>query len=198
MRFSSILLIRPLSQSLAYDWRMTADIGTQYTELAPSPWVIRFSSLIPAHGRILDVACGSGRHARYFASAGHTVDAVDIDLSGLKQLPVGVHLRQADIEGMPWPYPGEQFAGVIVTNYLHRPLLPTLIASVASGGALIYETFAAGNEEFGRPARADFLLQREELLDAVRGQLRVVAFEDVYVNAPKPAMVQRIAAVRES
>jgi len=177
---------------------MTANIGTQYTELAPSPWAIRFSSLIPAHGRILDVACGSGRHARYFASAGHTVDAVDIDLSGLKQVPVGVHPLQADIEDMPWPYPGEQFSGVIVTNYLHRPLLPTLIASVASGGALIYETFAAGNEEFGRPARADFLLQRGELLDAVRGQLRVVAFEDVYVNAPKPAMVQRIAAVRES
>ena len=177
---------------------MTDDIGKHDKALAPSSWVVRFSSLIPTRGRVLDVACGSGRHARYFAATGHDVDAVDIDLGALTQMPVGVRPLQADIEGMPWPYPGEQFAGVIVTNYLHRPLLPTLIASVASGGALIYETFAAGNEAFGRPARADFLLQREELLDAVRGQLRVVAYEDVYVNAPKPAMVQRIAAVRES
>jgi hypothetical protein len=103
---------------------------------------------------------------------------------------------QADIEGQPWPYPNEFFSGVIVTNYLHRPLLPTLIASVASGGALIYETFAAGNEMYGRPARADFLLRRGELLDAVRGHLQVVAYEDIYENTPRPAVVQRIAALR--
>ncbi len=176
---------------------MTAADERQNAELAPSQWVLRFSSLIPANGRVLDVACGSGRHARYFAAAGHAVDAVDIDLSGLTQWPAGVRPLQADIEGTPWPYPNEMFSGVIVTNYLHRPLLPRLIASVASGGALIYETFAAGNEKYGRPARADFLLNRGELLDAVRGQLLVIAYEDVYVDAPKPAMVQRIAAIRE-
>lgn len=176
---------------------MTVATGKHHTELAPSPWVLRFSSLIPARGHVLDLACGSGRHARFFALAGHAVDAVDIDLSGLRQMPVGVHPLQADIEGMPWPYPNKKFSGVIVTNYLHRPLMPALIASIASGGALIYETFAAGNEKYGRPARADFLLQSGELLDAVRGHLQVIAYENIYVDSPKPAMVQRIAAVRE-
>ena len=176
---------------------MTDDIGKHDKALAPSSWVVRFSSLIPTRGRVLDVACGSGRHARYFAATGHDVDAVDIDLGALTQMPVGVRPLQADIEGMPWPYRSEQFSGVIVTNYLHRPLLPTLVASVASGGALIYETFAAGNENYGRPARTDFLLRRGELLDAVSGQLQVIAYEDLYVSTPKPAMVQRIAAVRE-
>jgi SAM-dependent methyltransferase len=166
------------------------------SELAPSPWVVRFSSLIPTCGRVLDVACGSGRHSRYFASAGNEVDAVDIEVSGFKQLPIGVRLLQADIEGATWPYLNEQFEGIIVTNYLHRPIMTTLIASLAPGGALIYETFAAGNEQYGRPTRPDFLLQRGELLEAVRGQLHVIAFEDIYVDAPKPAMVQRIAAVR--
>ena len=102
--------------------------------------------------------------------------------------------RVADIEAGPWPYAGEQFAGVIVTNYLHRPLLPLLVAAVAPGGVLIYETFAVGNERFGRPSNPEFLLRPGELLEAVRGRLRVRAYEDLEVQEPKPAMVQRICA----
>lgn len=126
------------------------------------------------------------------------MDAVDRDLSEFLDPPATVDLRQADIEGEAWPYEDEKFAGVIVTNYLHRPLMATLVACVAPGGAFIYETFAAGNEAYGRPSRPDFLLQPGELLEVVRGQLQVVAFEDIYVDSPKPAKVQRIAAVRET
>mgnify|MGYP003336848089 FL=1 len=104
----------------------------------------------------------------------------------------------ADIEGGPWPYAGQTagqaFDAVIVTNYLHRPLMPLLLDALAAGGLLIYETFALGNEQFGRPSNPDFLLKPGELLEAVRGRCRVLAYEDVYVDTPKPAMVQRICA----
>ena len=188
--------MQALSQSTAYDWRMKDSSILNHSTLAPSPWVLRFAALVADGGRVLDVACGAGRHVRLFAASGHTVEAVDRDVSGFLDVPATVRLRQADLEADPWPYAGEKFAGVIVTNYLHRPLMPTLIAAVAPGGAFIYETFAAGNAQYGRPSRPDFLLQPGELLEAVRGQLRVVAFEDIYVDAPKPAKVQRIAAVR--
>lgn len=165
-------------------------------EPAPSSWVLRFAPIVPRGGRVLDVACGTGRHARLFASLGHRVDAVDRDLTGFGEVSVPMQMLQADLETGPWPYAGQEFAGVIVTNYLYRPLIATLIACVAPSGAFIYETFAAGNEQYGRPARPDFLLQPGELLEAVRGQLEVVAYENIYVDLPKPAMVQRIVAVR--
>ena len=190
--------MQPLSQSTAYDWRMKDSSILNHSQLAASMWVLRFAALIPDSGRVLDVACGAGRHARLFAASGHTVEAVDRDVSQFLDVPATVHLRQADVEADPWPYAGEKFAGVIVTNYLHRPLMAALVACVAPGGAFIYETFAAGNEAYGRPTRPDFLLQPGELLEAVRGQLQVVAFEDIYVDSPKPAKVQRIAALRES
>ena len=161
-------------------------------DLAPSAWVIRFGQLVPAAGRILDVACGAGRHAHWFAGRGHPVDAVDRE--NMPKLSRLIAFKQADMETGEWPYAGQRFAGVVVANYLHRPLMKTLVDSVAPDGWLIYETFAAGNEQFGRPSRADFLLQPGELLEAVRGRLRVMAYEDGYVDAPKPAMVQRIAA----
>ena len=104
--------------------------------------------------------------------------------------------KRADIEADAWPYLGHQFAAVIVTNYLHRPLFDTLVNAVALDGWLIYETFAAGNEKFGRPSRPEYLLQPGELLDVVRTHLRVVAYEDTFIDIPKPAMVQRIAARR--
>lgn len=189
--------MQALSQSVEYDWHMTIIDDASHLGSAPSPWVLRFASLVANEGRVLDVACGAGRHARLFASLGHRVDAVDRDISGFAHVPKSVRLLQADIESGPWPYIGEKFTGVVVTNYLYRPLITTLIGCVAPGGAFIYETFAAGNERYGRPARAEFLLQPGELLEVVRGQLRVLAFEDIYVDLPKPAMVQRIAARRD-
>jgi len=163
-----------------------------------SEWVRRFAPLVPAGGTVLDVACGSGRHARLFAGRGHPVLAVDRNaeaIAGLSEVK-GVDVRVADIEGQSWPFAGLRFAGVVVTNYLHRALLPVLVQAVAPGGLLIYETFAVGNERFGRPSNPDFLLRPGELLDAVRSELRVVAYEDVQIESPKPAMVQRICAER--
>lgn len=160
--------------------------------LPPSEWVVRFGEKIQPGGAVLDVACGSGRHANWFADRGHVVYAVDREPPA--KLSPHVVFKQADIEVEPWPYERQVFAGVVVTNYLHRPLLTTLASSIANGGWLIYETFAVGNEQFGRPSRADFLLQPGELLEAVRGRLRVVAYEHGYVKLPKAAVVQRIAA----
>jgi SAM-dependent methyltransferase len=164
----------------------------------PSAWVCRWAARIPRGGRVLDLAAGSGRHARVLAAHGHPVEAVDRDAEAMRGLDGvgGIHVRVADLEGGSWPYPGEAFAGVVVTNYLHRPLLALLVAAVAPGGVLIYETFAAGNERFGRPTKPDFLLRPGELLDAVRGRLRVLAYEDLEVDVPKRAMVQRICAQR--
>jgi SAM-dependent methyltransferase len=147
------------------------------------------------------VAAGSGRHARWLRNQGHPVTAIDRDIPGLADLKgqVGVEIIAADLEtGAPFPLTGRSFAGVVVTNYLHRPILPTLVAAVAPGGVLIYETFARGNERFGKPSNPDFLLQPGELLEAVRGKLRVVAYEDLEVTSPKPAMIQRIAAIAEA
>lgn len=162
-----------------------------------SVWVARFAGLIPP-GDILDVAAGGGRHTRYFLACGHPVVAVDRDTSKLADLAGNerVKIVTADLEsGAPWPLGERRFAGVIVTNYLHRPLMPAIIAAVGRRGALIYETFAAGNERFGKPSNPAFLLQPGELLEAVRGHLRVIAYEDIEIATPRPAMVQRIAAV---
>jgi SAM-dependent methyltransferase len=166
----------------------------------PSAWIVRWAHRVPTGGRVLDVACGGGRHARFFAARGHRVEAVDRDPEGLRALDgvPGVQTRCADLEGGPWPYAGQLFEGIVVTNYLHRPLFPHLLAALAPGGVLIYETFAVGNERYGRPTNPDFLLRAGELLEAVRGQLRVIAYEDVIVSEPKPAAVQRICAVRGS
>jgi SAM-dependent methyltransferase len=163
----------------------------------PSAWVTRWADRVPAGGPVLDVACGDGRHARYFAKRGHPVDAVDRDPEVTARLAgtPGVTSRCADIEAGPWPYAGQQFAGIVVANYLHRPLIPRLLEALAPGGVLIYETFAAGNERFGRPSNPDFLLRPGELLEAVRGRLNVIAYEELEVSEPRPPMVQRICAV---
>lgn len=164
----------------------------------PSAWVERWAHLIPAGGRVLDVASGHGRHARWLAARGHPVDAADRDAAALAALSgcAGVSAHVADLENAPWPFEAGRYAGVVVANYLHRPLLPLLVEALEPGGALIYETFAAGNERYGRPSNPAFLLERGELLEAVRGRLRVVAYEDLYVDSPRPARVQRIAALR--
>lgn len=165
---------------------------------AASAWVVQWSPLIRPGGDVLDVACGAGRHSRHLASLGHEVLAVDRDVTGFAAQPAGVALVQADLESDPWPFPGRRFDAIVVTNYLHRPLLPLLVASLEPGGVLIYETFASGNERFGRPSNPDFLLRPGELLEAVRGILRVVAYEDQVVQVPRPAAIQRLCARREA
>jgi SAM-dependent methyltransferase len=164
--------------------------------LAPSPWVQRWSALVPSGGSVLDVACGSGRHLRWFAQRGCRVTGVDRDAAALEPLRDAVELLVADIENGPWPLAGRRFDAVVVTNYLWRPLLPTLVASVAPGGVLLYETFAAGNETVGKPSRPDFLLHPGELLHVAEG-LRIVAYEDGFLGDPD-RYVQRLAAVREA
>lgn len=164
----------------------------------PSHWVGRFIGLVTPGAEILDVAAGGGRHSRLAADRGHAVVAVDRDraaVGALDDIP-GVAAVEADLEdGSPWPLAERRFGGVIVCNYLHRPVLPDIVASVAPGGILIYETFARGNERFGRPRNPDFLLAPGELLDAVAGRLSVVAYECGIEAAPSPRVVQRICAV---
>ena len=165
----------------------------------PSPWVNRFASLIPKDGEVLDLACGGGRHTRLLAGLGYRVEAVDRDTAGLGELSAlgGVHVRQADLEAGEWPYEQRKFSGIVITNYLFRPRLPALLATLADPGVLIYETFMIGNERYGKPSNPGFLLQSQELLEwAQGGGLSVVAFEEGYVDLPKPAMVQRLCAVR--
>lgn len=164
----------------------------------PSAWVVRFAGLVPAGGRVLDLACGAGRHSRFFAQRGRRVDAVDRDPVALEGLDsaVGIQVVCADLETGAWPFDGVSWDGIVVANYLYRPLLPTLIASLNAGGVLIYETFMDGNERFGRPANPAFLLRAGELLDSCRGGLNVLAFEQGVVALPRPAAIQRICAVR--
>lgn len=169
-----------------------------HSDLAPSPWVLRWAPSIRPGGEVLDLACGSGRHARALARLGFEVSAVDRDTKAFADPPPGVALLEADLEAGPWPYPGAAFDGIVVTNYLHRPLLPVLVDSLVPGGVLVYETFARGNERFGKPSNPAFLLEPGELLEAVRGRLRVLAYEDLVVDAPRPAAVQRLCARRES
>lgn len=175
--------------------------GLHDDSLAVSPWVARFTHLVPhagvSSGTVLDVASGKGRNARHFLAAGYRVTAVDRDISALAGLAANPNCEivAADLEsGAPLPFADRRFAAVVVTNYLHRPLLPALIAAVEPGGVFIYETFAAGNARYGHPRNPDYLLRPGELLEAAAGRLRVVAFEEGFVTSPRPAVVQRICA----
>ena len=164
----------------------------------PSPWMARFAPLVPKGGTVLDVACGSGRHTRFFLELGHRVVAIDRDVSGLADVAGNpeVEILQVDLEdGRPFPLSGRRFEGVIVARYLHRPMLPDLVEAVAPGGVLIYETFARGHERLGSPTNPDYLLEPGELFEAVRGRLRVVAYEDLVVEDLRPEAIQRICAV---
>jgi SAM-dependent methyltransferase len=165
--------------------------------VAVSPWVRRWAPLVGA-GEVLDLACGSGRHARLFAARGHAVLALDRDPAALAEAAAaGVTTMRHDLEDglSPWPFGPGRFAAIVVTHYLHRPLLGRLLGSLAPDGVLIYETFAIGNEAFGKPSNPDFLLREGELL-ALAGAhgLRVVAFEEGASASPKPAMLQRLCA----
>ncbi len=164
---------------------------------APSDWVLRFCPLIRAGGRVLDLACGHGRHARVLRDGGWHVVALDRDEQALQTLRAepGIEVMHADVESGPWPFAPRSFDGIVVTNYLHRPIFSALVDSIADEGVLIYETFAVGNERYGRPSNPAFLLRRDELLEAVK-PLEIVAFEQGRVSRPRPAVVQRICAVR--
>ncbi len=166
---------------------------------APSSWVARFAPLIPPQAAVLDLAAGAGRHSRLFLERGHLVTAVDRDISLLKPHD-GLEIVEADLESdASWPLEGRQFAGIVVTNYLYRPLFPRLVASLAGNGVLIYETFAHGHETYtlARPRNPEHLLQPDELLNIVHGQLSVIAFEQGIVERDKgPAVIQRICAAK--
>jgi SAM-dependent methyltransferase len=166
--------------------------------LSPSDWIVRWTHLIKPDASVLDIACGSGRHLQWFAQRGHAVTGVDRDLSATQLMNAALTLVEADIENHAWPLTHngapEPFDAVIVTNYLWRPLLPTVLASLAPGGVLLYETFAVGNETLGRPSRPDFLLKTGELLEICK-DLHIVAYEHGILQNP-PRFVQRIAAVR--
>jgi SAM-dependent methyltransferase len=158
---------------------------------SPSAWVERWATLVPK-GRVLDLACGAGRHSRLFLERGCEVIALDREPHAIP----GARFIQADLEdGSPWPLPSERFQGIVVTNYLYRPLFALLEQSLAPGGILIYETFMQGNERYGKPSNPAFLLQPGELWRAFAG-LHVIAFEQGRVRQPKPAMIQRLCAAR--
>ena len=164
--------------------------------IEPSPWVRRFSGLVPPGGPVLDLASGGGRHSRFFLDRDHPVTALDRNVATLSPQE-HLEIMQHDLEdGSPWPLAGRRFAAVVVVNYLYRPLLPLLVQTVASGGLLLYDTFAVGNEAFGRPSNPDFLLRPGELSDLVQGELDVVDVFHGAVDAPKPAIKQQICARR--
>ena len=165
----------------------------------PSAWIERHSPLISRSSQILDIAAGKGRHTRYLLRKGHSVIAVDKNLSSLRNIKnARLSLIQVDLEtGAPWPFKKDMFAGIVVTNYLYRPLFGPIIASLAPGGVLIYETFARGNEKFGKPNNPDYLLEPDELIRVTLNKLHIIAYEDLLVEQPRPARIQRICGRRD-
>ncbi len=159
---------------------------------------MRFAPHIKKGGVVLDVASGYGRHARVLGNDGYSVVAVDVDTSGLEDLrdAPSFEIIAADLESAPWPFEDRLFDGIIVTNYLHRPHFPLLIAGLSAGGVLIIETFGGGNERLGRPRNADFLLAPGELLEAFAPYLHVVAYEHGEERTPRRAVRQRLCAVK--
>jgi SAM-dependent methyltransferase len=197
--FRAVFRIIPagLASQAAATFCLSGSLENAHGLQPPSEWVKRWIGLIAGGGEVLDLACGAGRHSRHLAALGYRVRAVDGDAKAVDGLAdaSGIEAQVVDLERAPWPFGQRRFAGIVVTNYLHRPLFEHLPAALAEDGVLIYETFAQGNERFGKPSNPDYLLRPGELLDVVRGRLRVIAYEDIQVQAPKPAMVQRICAV---
>ena len=165
---------------------------------AVSDWVKKHITLIPSNKLVLDLACGSGRNTRFLLDRGYSVVALDKDVSQLTDISSKQNLRKYkfDLEaGGKFPFQKQEFSGVIVTNYLHRPLFENLLNSLSDGGVLIYQTFMIGNEAYGRPRNPKFLLKRNELSDVFDKKLDVVAFEQGYIERPKPAVMQSICAI---
>jgi SAM-dependent methyltransferase len=180
--------------------------------VAPSDWVKRFISLIPQteKGFVLDLACGSGRHSQLALEQGYQVLAVDLNTSPILELKqsLPMHLQnrlqvlEFDLETPDFPLVPEAYPidGVIVTNYLYRPHIQQFLDLILPSGVIIYETFALGNEQFGKPSNPAFLLQKDELWQYIqaRNDFSVVSFEQGYLERPKPAMIQRICAVKRN
>lgn len=166
----------------------------------PSGWVHRFAPLIRPGGRILDLASGKGRNARWLAQQGWQVEAVDRDEDALACMRGmgNITTRLADLENAAWPYADQQFDAIIVCRYLHRPLLPLLARSLSAEGVLIYETFMRGQENLGRPTKPDFLLWPNELLISFGTELILLAFEQGVIREPKPAVLQRICMIKSA
>ena len=181
---------------------MTIAKDAKHNTTMISPWVKRFAPLVPEGGDVLDLACGSGRHMRHFLSRGHPVIALDRDVEKVSDFASNpnVEIIKADLEaGHTWPFPDRRFAGIVVTNYLYRPLFPTLVDALAEGGILIYETFGIGNERHGPPRNPDFLLQNHELLDFFKDRLKIIAFEQGIADPPPHTRVlQRICATKRA
>jgi SAM-dependent methyltransferase len=177
---------------------MTDSKHHKHNSMVPSPWVTRFARLISIGGEVLDLACGGGRHTRYLLDKNYRVTALDKDISNISDLTSNqnVNLVQADLEiAAPWPFPDKQFSGIIVTNYLHRPLFLILSEALAEGGVLIYETFAIGNERYGHPKNPAFLVKNDELLECFKDHLNIVAYEQGIIGGvDHPKVVQRICA----
>ena len=171
----------------------------QHGPQTPSAWVLRWAPLLPPGARVLDLACGHGRHARYLAARGALVTALDRDEAALALLRkvAGINIFAVDIESAPWPFVAGAFDAIVVTNYLHRPLFSQLAAALTPGGVLIYETFMAGNERYGRPSNPQFLLRPGELLGAFDNAFQVLAFEQGFRDAPGPAVMQRICLANQ-
>jgi SAM-dependent methyltransferase len=166
--------------------------GPSQATIPPSDWVRRWAHLVAPGARVLDVACGNGRHMGFFKEMGCEVTGIDRNQDALSYSARYGRIIQADIENGPWPTLAEAFDAVVVTNYLWRPLWPALIQAIKPGGLIIYETFANGNETVGRPSRPEFLLQPDELLKAFEG-FTIVAYENGFL--PKPdRFVQRLCA----
>jgi SAM-dependent methyltransferase len=168
--------------------------------IVASAWVLRFAALIPPGGVVLDVAAGHGRHTRALKALGFGVVAADIDVSGLVDLrkDPAIQVVETDLEGGDWPFAGRSFDAIVVANYLHRPHFPHYVSALNDEGALIVETFGQGNELLGRPRNPDFLLKPGELLDAFGSALQIVAYEYGVEEQPRPAVRQRLCAIKSA
>jgi SAM-dependent methyltransferase len=174
------------------------DMNSHQSE-KPLDWVARFASLVKSGGTVLDLACGKGRHAHYLAGLEYQVTAVDRDISniGKAETARNIELIEADLEdGSPWPLGSRRFDAIVVTNYLYRPLFPTIIDTLEEDGILIYETFSLGNEDYGRPSNLNFLLKPGDLLSVCSDRLRLIAYEEGVLETPSPAVKQRICAIK--